>query len=224
MLFTVFRADSVEKINIWVATLRIGWNQHTQLQIIATILKKIVLQVVLPVFGVSSSRCCGFVWSLPSWYFLVILTLWLLYFRVNKKRHRSDCKVAQRVLCHRLLHVTMSGFLEARSLNVDITYLSVDLLISVFYILLPYVFGKPLNEYKAKMKCKLHIIRLNTACKDKTIAWKKNTLCFVFLFEKLQPDTLDMYNGLSQVDCIKPEGRIHQYTKELNSAWFHYKS
>ena len=24
---------------------------------------------------------------------------------------------------------------------------------------------------------------------------------------------LDMYNGLSQVYCIEPEGRIHQYTK-----------
>ena len=24
---------------------------------------------------------------------------------------------------------------------------------------------------------------------------------------------LDMYNGLSQVYCIKPEGRIHLYTK-----------
>ena len=36
-------------------------------------IEKIVLQVVLPVFCVSSSRCCGFVWSLPSWYFIAIL-------------------------------------------------------------------------------------------------------------------------------------------------------
>ena len=121
MLFTVFRTDSVEKINIWVATLHVGWNQHTQLQKIATILKKIVLQVVLPVFCVSSSRCCGFVWSLPSWYFLAILTFWLLYSPVNKNKGIDQTAV----LCHRFSHVTKSGFLEARSLIVDITYLSV---------------------------------------------------------------------------------------------------
>ena len=69
-----------------------------------------------------------------------------------------------------------------------------------------------IQTVKAKMKCKLHFIRLYTACKDKTIVGKKNTL--FFLFEKLQPDTLDMYNGLSQAHCIKPEGRIHQYTKD----------
>ena len=36
--------------------------------------RKNVLQVVLPVFCVSSTRCCGFVWSLASWYFLAILS------------------------------------------------------------------------------------------------------------------------------------------------------
>ena len=44
VLFTVFRTDSVEKINIWVSArenLSPGrLNQHTQLQIIARILKK----------------------------------------------------------------------------------------------------------------------------------------------------------------------------------------
>ena len=73
-----------------------------------------------------------------------------------------------------------------------------------------------MQTVKAKMKCKLHFIRLYTACKDKTIVGKKNIL-FLFLFEKLQPDTLDMYNGLSQVHCIKPEGRIHKYTKDISS-------
>ena len=29
------------------------------------------------------------------------------------------------------------------------------------------------------------------------------------IFENYNPTTLEMYNGLSQVYCIKPEGRIH---------------
>ena len=173
---------------------------------------------MLPVLCVSSSRCCGFVWSLPSWYFLAILTLWLLYFPLNKNK-RVKLK-NKGVLCHHFLHVTKSGFLEARSLIVDITYLSVDLLISVFYIFITFCIRETpkrvlIQTVKAKMKCKLHFIRLYTACKDtrKTIVGKIHFV-FLFLFEKLQPDTLDMYNGLSQVHCFKPEGRIHQYTKD----------
>ena len=54
---------------------------------------------------------------------------------------------------------------------------------------------------KAKMKC--NIISCISACKDKTIIEKKE-----------YTDTVDMYNGLSQVYCIIPEGRIHQYTKD----------
>ena len=27
-----------------------------------------------------------------------------------------------------------------------------------------------------------------------------------------------MYNGLSQVHCIKPEGKIHQYTNDFSSG------
>ena len=56
VLFTVFRADSVEKINIWVATLRVGLNQHTQLQRLATILK--LCLVSLPHGAVGLSGVC----------------------------------------------------------------------------------------------------------------------------------------------------------------------
>ena len=86
-----------------------------------------------------------------------------------------------------LLHVTESGFLEARSLIVVITYLSVDLLISVFYIFITFCIRETpkrvsllIQTVKAKMKCRLHFIKLYTACKDKTIVGKKNTLCFSF--------------------------------------------
>ena len=34
---------------------------------------------------------------------------------------------------------------------------------------------------------------------------------YFFIYYNLTP--LDIYNGLSQVYCIKPEGRIHKYTK-----------
>ena len=59
---------------------------------------------------------------------------------------------------------------------------------------------------------KLHFIRLYTAWKDKTIVGEKEYTLFFFFFSKLQPDALDMYNGLSQVHCINPEGRITEYT------------
>ena len=69
-----------------------------------------------------------------------------------------------------------------------------------------------MQTVKAKMKCSIincislgSILRVKINDRRK----KKNTLCFSFSFEKLQPDTIDMYNGLSQVHCIKPEGRIN---------------
>ena len=34
-----------------------------------------------------------------------------------------------------------------------------------------------------------------------------------YCFETYNRTPLSMYNGLSQVDCIKLEGRIHLYTK-----------
>ena len=54
-----------------------------------------------------------------------------------------------------------------------------------------------------------HFIRVYTVCLCKTDLQTKeyNT----FLSYNLTP--LDLYNGISQVDHIKQEGRIHCYTK-----------
>ena len=122
----------------------------------------------------------------------------------------------QTFLCHRFSRVIKSDFLEARSPIVEFTYLHV-VLYPYLYFALPFVFGETpkrvlLQTVKAKMK--LHFIRLYTACKDKTINRRRKRINFGFLFLKLQPDTLDMYNGLSQVHCINPEGRIHKYAKD----------
>ena len=40
---------------------------------------------------------------------------------------------------------------------------------------------------------------------------QKNDTILFFLNYNLTP--LDMYHGLSQVYCIEPDGRIHNYTK-----------
>ena len=47
---------------------------------------------------------------------------------------------------------------------------------------------------------RLHFIRVYTVCKV-----KKNTM----LFENYYLAPLKIYNGLSQVHCIKPDGLIH---------------
>ena len=47
--------------------------------------------------------------------------------------------------------------------------------------------------------------------KVKQIFRQINTL----LFENYNLKPLDMYNGLSSVYCIKPEGRIHKYTNDI---------
>ena len=116
------------------------------------------------------------------------------------------------------MHVTKSVFREARSRIVDITYLSVDLLISVFYFFITFCIRETpkrvlIQTVKAKMN---NCISLGSILRVKIKRSSEKRIHFVFLFllEKLQPDTLDMYNGLSQVHCIKPEGRIHQYTKD----------
>ena len=46
-------------------------------------------------------------------------------------------------------------------------------------------------------------------CKSKRDIQTKNTI--FFLNYNLTP--LDIFNGLAQVYCIKPEGRIRKYTK-----------
>ena len=55
----------------------------------------------------------------------------------------------------------------------------------------------------------LHFIRVCTVCKGKKDIQTKEYI----LFSKYNLTHLDMYNGLSQVYCIIPEGRIHHYTK-----------
>ena len=60
------------------------------------------------------------------------------------------------------------------------------------------------------MKCRMmrHFIRVYTVCKVNKILRQKN-----IFFLNYNPTPLDMYNGLSEVYCIKPEGKIHYYTK-----------
>ena len=48
---------------------------------------------------------------------------------------------------------------------------------------------------------RLHSIRVYTVCKV-----KKRVQCF---FENYNLASLKLYNGLSQVYCIKPDGLIH---------------
>ena len=66
-----------------------------------------------------------------------------------------------------------------------------------------------LQTVKTQMKCSimLHFMGVYTVCNGK----KKEKI----FFENQHLTSLDMYNGLSQVYCIKPEGRIHYYTKGL---------
>ena len=62
-----------------------------------------------------------------------------------------------------------------------------------------------LQTVKIQMKCLImrHFIRVYTV-KVKNIRQK-----IQFLKKKYNLTPLDMYNGLSQVYCIKQEGRIH---------------
>ena len=63
-----------------------------------------------------------------------------------------------------------------------------------------------IQTVKTQMKCciMLHFIRVYTVCKCKKDLQTKNTIFFYNY--NLTP--LDMYNGLSQVYCIKAEERI----------------
>ena len=53
-----------------------------------------------------------------------------------------------------------------------------------------------------------HFIMVRTVCKGKNDFHTKEYNIF-FFFLKINLTPLDMYNGLSQVYCIKPEGIIH---------------
>ena len=65
-----------------------------------------------------------------------------------------------------------------------------------------------LQTVKTQMKCSI-ISGSSLLVKVKKIFRQKNTICR----ENYNLTPLDTYNGLSQLYCIKPEGRIHQYTK-----------
>ena len=66
--------------------------------------------------------------------------------------------------------------------------------------------GVLLQTVKTQMKCSimLHFIRV-CSVKVRKIFRQNNTICF----ENYNPTPLNMYNGLSQSYCIKPERRIH---------------
>ena len=56
-----------------------------------------------------------------------------------------------------------------------------------------------------EMQQMLHFIRVCTVCKGKNDRQTKE----YNIFENYYLTPLDMYNGLSQVYCIRQEGRIH---------------
>ena len=75
---------------------------------------------------------------------------------------------------------------------------------------------KPLQIVKIQIKCSisLHLIRVYTVCKGKTdLQTKEYNIVLMYNLT-----TQDMNNELSQVYCIKPEGRIHLYTKGYKVA------
>ena len=63
-----------------------------------------------------------------------------------------------------------------------------------------------LQTVKTQMKCSimLHFIWFYTVCKD-----LREKIQFVLENYNLTPLDKIMYNGLFQVYCIKPDGRIH---------------
>ena len=56
-----------------------------------------------------------------------------------------------------------------------------------------------------------HFIKVYTVCKGKKDIQAKQTI----FWGKYNLTPLDMYNALSQVYCIKPEGRIHYIQRVL---------
>ena len=62
-----------------------------------------------------------------------------------------------------------------------------------------------MQTVKTHMKCS---IRVHTVCNGKNDIQRKK-----IFFENDNLTPLDMYNGLSQVYYIKPEGKTHLYTK-----------
>ena len=76
------------------------------------------------------------------------------------------------------------------------------------------------------MKCRIlrHFIRVNTVCKIKKKIFRQKNV-FFFKNYNLTPLTpLDMYNGLSQVNCIKPERNNPLVSKGLITLCAFYNS
>ena len=76
-----------------------------------------------------------------------------------------------------------------------------------------------LQTVKTQMNCCImrHFIMIYTVCKRQKRSSDKKIL-FCLLNYNLTP--LDIHNALSQVYFIKPEGRIHKYTKGYGTQSF----
>ena len=70
---------------------------------------------------------------------------------------------------------------------------------------------------KTHMKCRImwHFIRVYIVCLDKKVFRERNLI----LFGNLNLWPLKLFNGPSQVYCIKPEGRIHQGQRVKHSIY-----
>ena len=83
---------------------------------------------------------------------------------------------------------------------------------STLYILTLCIWETPkrvlLQTVMTQMKCSimLHFIRVYAVCKGKKDLQTKQ---YNISFLNYNLTSLDMYNGLSQLYCIKKEGRIH---------------
>ena len=112
--------------------------------------------------------------------------------------------VAQAVRCECFSRVTKSGFLVAHI--VDISQ-SISILIISHE---PFIFVKPLNEYflqTEKTHEMLHLSGYLLSVKVNYLQTKEYNI-FLKITTCQQPD---IYNGLTQVYCIKSEGRLHYY-------------
>ena len=118
VLFTVFRTDSVEKINIWVATR----------ENLSSGRLKSAYSATENSYNIEKDRVASCVACLLC---LFLTVLWSTIMVFSSHTHFLTTIIfpvnnnKALIRLHRFSHVTKSGFLEARSLIVDITYLSV---------------------------------------------------------------------------------------------------
>ena len=80
--------------------------------------------------------------------------------------------------------------------------------------------GRFLKAVKTQTKCSvmLHFINSYTVCEGKTAFHTKT----IFVFENQNMTRLDIYHGLLQVYCIKPEGRIYLFIKGCGICFLKY--